>query len=105
MKNFRIESLILAIGLLLLGICIQKGFKSFAERDRSVNVKGLAEMEVPADKVTWPLMYKSLGNDLNAKADGSMPVSLFINYKEDNINGNQALVAVHKNFFVADGNV
>ena len=21
-------------------------------------------MEVPADKVTWPLMYKSLGNDL-----------------------------------------
>lgn len=47
MKNFRIESLILAIGLLLLGICIQKGFKSFAERDRSVNVKGLAEMEVP----------------------------------------------------------
>ena len=69
MKNFRIESLILAIGLLLLGICIQKGFKSFAERDRSVNVKGLAEMEVPADKVTWPLMYKSLGNDLNALYD------------------------------------
>ena len=31
MKNFRIESLILAIGLLLLGICIQKGFKSFAD--------------------------------------------------------------------------
>lgn len=69
MKNFRIESLILAIGLLLLGICIQKGFKSFAERDRSVNVKGLAEMEVPTDKVTWPLMYKSLGNDLNALYD------------------------------------
>lgn len=23
-------------------------------------------MEVPADKVTWPLVYKSLGNDLNA---------------------------------------
>ena len=58
MKNFRIESLILAIGLLLLGICIQKGFKSFAERDRSVNVKGLAEMEVPADKVTC-LLYTS----------------------------------------------
>lgn len=69
MKNFRVESLILALGLLLLGICIQRGFNSFAERDRSVNVKGLAEMEVPADKVIWPLMYKSLGNDLNALYD------------------------------------
>ena len=55
-------------------------------------------------------LWESGGNDgqrgvarLIAKADGSMPVSLFINYKEDNINGNQALVAVHKNFFVADG--
>ena len=58
MKNFRLESVILAIGLLLLGICIKGGFDSFAERDRSVNVKGLAEEEVPADKVTWPLVYK-----------------------------------------------
>ncbi|WP_300727744.1 SIMPL domain-containing protein [uncultured Bacteroides sp.] len=66
MKNFRIEAIILAIGLVLLGVFIQKGFKTFAERDRNVNVKGLAEMEVPADKVTWPLVYKSLGNDLNA---------------------------------------
>ena len=69
MKNFRLESVILAIGLLLLGICIKGGFDSFAERDRSVNVKGLAEEEVPADKVTWPLVYKSLGNDLGALYD------------------------------------
>ena len=27
------------------------------------SVKGLAEMEVPADKVIWPLMYKDIGND------------------------------------------
>ena len=69
MKNFRLESVILAIGLLLLGICIKGGFDSFAERDRSVNVKGLAEEEVPADKVTWPLVYKSLGNDLSTLYD------------------------------------
>lgn len=50
-------------------------------------------------------LWESGGNDgqrgvarLIAKADGSMPVSLFINYKEDNINGNQALVAVTKLF-------
>lgn len=65
MKNWRTEAVILAVGLLLLGIFIEKGFSEFAEKDRSVNVKGLAEKEVPADKVTWPLVYKSLGNDLN----------------------------------------
>ena len=69
MKNFRIEAAILAIGLLLLGVFIEKGFSTFAERDRSVSVKGLAEMEVPANKVTWPLVYKSLGNDLGALYD------------------------------------
>ena len=66
MKKFRVEAIILSIGLLLLGVFIERGFSEFAGRDRSVNVKGLAEMEVPADKVTWPLVYKSLGNDLNA---------------------------------------
>lgn len=69
MKNFRIEALILALGFLLLGIFIERGFRSFAERDRSVNVKGLAEMEVPANKVTWPLVYKSLGNNLSQLYD------------------------------------
>ncbi len=69
MKNLRIESLILALGFLLLGLFIERGFRSFAERDRSVNVKGLAEMEVPANKVTWPLVYKSLGNNLNQLYD------------------------------------
>ena len=66
MKNFRIEATILTLGLIILGICIRSGLNDFADRDRSVNVKGLAEMEVPADKVTWPLVYKNLGNDLQA---------------------------------------
>lgn len=66
MRNFRTEAVILTIGIILLGVFIQRGFKEFADRDRNVNVKGLAEMEVPADKVTWPLVYKSLGNDLTA---------------------------------------
>ena len=66
MKNFRVEAIILSIGLLLLGVFIERGFSEFAGRDRSVNVKGLAEMEVPADKVTWPLVYKCLGNDMES---------------------------------------
>lgn len=69
MKSWKIEAVILTVGLFLLGIFIEKGLCEFAERGRSVNVKGLAEMEVSADKVTWPLVYKSLGNDLNALYD------------------------------------
>ena len=75
MKNFRIESVVLAIGLLLLGLCIKSGFSTFTQGKRSVNVKGLAEMEVPADKVTWPLVCKSLGNDMS---------TLYENIKQSN---------------------
>lgn len=64
MSNLRFEAVVIAIGLLLLGVFIERGISSFANKDRSVNVKGLAEMEVEADKVTWPLVYKSIGNDL-----------------------------------------
>lgn len=66
MKNWITEAAIIAVGLILLGIFIKNGITSFTSRDRVVNVKGLAEMEVPANKVTWPLMYKDLGNDLPA---------------------------------------
>ena len=66
MKNFRIESIVIAVGFLLLGLGIKGGFSTFTQGKRSVNVKGLAEMEVPADKVTWPLVYKCLGNDMES---------------------------------------
>ena len=61
MKNWRIEALILAIGMAVLGGQIEAGINDFVAKDRVVTVKGLAEMEVPADKVTWPLMYKEVG--------------------------------------------
>lgn len=64
MSNWKIEAALLAIGLIILGTQIQKGINNFVEKDRIVTVKGLAEMEVPANKVTWPLMYKEVGNDL-----------------------------------------
>lgn len=65
MKNWKIEALILAIGMAVLGGQIEAGINDFVAKDRVVTVKGLAEMEVPADKVTWPLMYKEVGNDLS----------------------------------------
>ena len=63
MKNWRLEAAIMAVGLLLLGWMLRGGINDFRDRERVVTVKGLAEMEVPADKVIWPLMYKDIGND------------------------------------------
>ena len=45
-------------------MCIKAGIDDFADKDRNVTVKGLAEKEVEADKVTWPIPTKELGNDL-----------------------------------------
>ncbi len=64
MKNWIVESVILSVGLVVLGILLYSGINNFTERDRVVTVKGLAEIEIPANKVTWPLMYKDIGNDL-----------------------------------------
>lgn len=65
MKNNRIiEAVVIAIGLLCLGLAVRGGMKMFSQRDRAVNVKGLAEMEVQADKVIWPMPFKEVGNDL-----------------------------------------
>ncbi len=55
---------LLAVGLLLLGIFIRSGFDDFAHRDRIISVRGLCEREIPANKVTWPIVSKILGNDL-----------------------------------------
>ena len=54
---------ILAVGMIVASALLSSGIKSIAEGRRKVVVKGLAEREVAADKVTWPLLYKELGND------------------------------------------
>jgi len=58
------EAIILALGLLLLGMNIKWGIDNFANKDRKVTVKGLAEREVQADKVTWSISTNQMGNDL-----------------------------------------
>ena len=64
MGNWKTEAVIVAMGAVLLGVQIKQGINNFVAKDRIVTVKGLAEMEVPANKVTWPLIYKEVGNDL-----------------------------------------
>lgn len=58
-----LASFIVAIGFSVLAWGIHNAILGFKDRDRVVTVKGLAEREVKADKVTWPLVYKELGND------------------------------------------
>jgi hypothetical protein len=65
MKNQSVfGAALVALGIVCLGWFIKAGIDDFANKDRKVNVKGLAEQEVEADKVTWPIVSKELGNDL-----------------------------------------
>lgn len=59
-----LQAAILSVSIAFLGLCIKWGIDDFANKDRNVTVKGLAEKEVEADKVTWPIPTKELGNDL-----------------------------------------
>ena len=92
MKSFRWEALILASGLIILGLLLKTGLDNFSGRERIVNVKGLSEMEVPADKVTWPLVFKELGNNLSDL------------YEKINAN-NKAVVAFLKSNGLTDGDI
>jgi len=76
MKHRIIEASILAVGFIVLGFLLKTSVDNFSNKDRYVSVKGLSEMEFPADKVTCPLVFKEIGDDLlkiytsvNAKND------------------------------------
>jgi len=62
--NRIIEAALLAVSIVVLGLCIKSGIDHFADKDRKVTVKGLATVEVDADKVTWPIVSKEIGNSL-----------------------------------------
>lgn len=64
MRRWILEAVILSLGLWLGGVSIKNGIYKFVEGNRTVTVKGLAEQEIAANKVTWPLMYKQVGDDL-----------------------------------------
>ena len=59
-----VAAAIIAVGLSMLGLCIKGGIDNFTNKDRRVTVKGLAEREVDADKVTWSLSLQESGDDL-----------------------------------------
>lgn len=61
-----IASSIIAIAIIVLGLSLKAGFDNYSNRDRVVTVRGLCEKEVKANKVTWPIVTKEMGNDLPA---------------------------------------
>lgn len=62
-------ALLLAVGIVILGFTLKAGVDIIAFRDREVTVRGLAEREVPADLVTWPITYSLAGNNLQTIYD------------------------------------
>lgn len=59
-----ISSVIIGLSIVILGFALKTAFDNFTNRDRVVTVRGLCEKEVNANKVTWPIVTKELGNDL-----------------------------------------
>ncbi len=65
-KGKVLAGLAIMVGLMFLGAMLPQTVKQFRSYERTVNVKGLCEKEVPADKVIWPLVFKVVGDNLGA---------------------------------------
>ncbi len=58
------EAAIIAVGMVIMGWTLKCGIDNFVNKDRIVTVKGLAEREVPADRVTWSISTTEMGDNL-----------------------------------------
>ena len=57
------------VGIVILGIMIPTAVVKYRSFDRVVNVKGLCEKEVRADKVIWPIVYKVMSDSIQSIYD------------------------------------
>lgn len=64
-----ISAFLIAAGIFFSGLFIKTGIDNMAFRDRQVTVKGLAEREVEANRVTWPIQFSVAGDDLMSLYD------------------------------------
>ena len=60
------ESIVLALSIIGLGAFLYSAIIGVKDRERFINVRGLAEQEVKADYVIWPIVFKEVGNNLSA---------------------------------------
>ena len=63
------SGLFIMVGLVVLGMMIPRAVEKYRSYDRTVNVKGLCEKEVKADKVIWPVVYRVMANDIQSVYD------------------------------------
>ena len=93
--NKALPGLCIGIGLIVMGCLLSHGIITVKDRDRIVTVKGLAEREVKADRVIWPLVFKEIGNDMtsiyNAVNKKNEIVCDFL--KNNGINDNEISIA------------
>lgn len=91
-KTQIISAAILAVSITLLGILLKCGFDNFSQKDRCVSVKGLSEIDVPADKVICPLVFKEIGDNLH---------DIYVNVNAKN----RAVVSFLKNKGIAESDI
>lgn len=59
-----VSAALIAAGLLAIGLGVRSGLRAIPDSQRTVEVRGLATREVKANRVTWPIVFKQVGNDL-----------------------------------------
>ena len=59
-----LSALIIAAGFIGAGCMAKQGLVEFRSADNFVTVKGLAQQDVEADLVIWPIKHTATGNDL-----------------------------------------
>jgi len=57
------------LGLIIMGSMLPRAVEKYRSYDRVVNVKGLCEKEVEADRVIWPIVYKVMADDVQSIYD------------------------------------
>ena len=84
------------VGLIVMGLMIPRAVEKFRSYDRTVNVKGLCEVEVKADKVIWPIVYKVMSNDIQSIYDqtdaGNATIMAFL--KDGGLSADEISVSV-----------
>ena len=74
-KGKLFSGLAIMVGLVVLRLMIPRAVSVYRSYDRTVDVKGLCEREVKADRVIWPITYKVMADDIRSiysQLDGSV---------------------------------
>ncbi len=90
--------LFIMVGLMVVGFNIDRAVDTFRSYERTVDVKGLCEKEVKADKVIWPIVYKVMADDIQSIYSQTDRNNAIIRQflKDGGINADKVTVAVPK---------